>query len=104
MHLLGTSCAPTPSIVPLAKNSASCFPGGMLVQALDVQDLQFAKLSPFDGTMAYAQNKRQQVVMTEKWAEKYKDVYFASMHPGEFPGYEMEQLMSLNINNYNATQ
>lgn len=35
--------------------------GGMLVQKLDVSDLQFEKMSPFDGTMAYAQNKRQQV-------------------------------------------
>jgi hypothetical protein len=31
--------------------------------------IQFEKLSPFDGTMAYAQNKRQQVVMTEQWAK-----------------------------------
>ena len=54
----------------------------MLVQKLDVKDLQFEKMNPFDGTMAYAQNKRQQVVMTEKWAEKYKEIFFSSMHPG----------------------
>ena len=36
--------------------------GGMLTQKLDVDDLQFAKMKPFDGTMAYAQNKRQQVL------------------------------------------
>lgn len=30
--------------------------GGMLVQKLNVEDLQFEKDS-FDGTMAYAQNK-----------------------------------------------
>ena len=52
------------------------------MQKLDVKDLQFEKMSPFDGTMAYAQNKRQQVVMTEKWAEKYKEIFFSSMHPG----------------------
>ena len=54
----------------------------MLVQALDTKDLQFEKMDPFDGTMAYAQNKRQQVVMTQKWAEKFEGIYFASMHPG----------------------
>ena len=52
------------------------------MQKLDVKDLQFERMNPFDGTMAYAQNKRQQVVMTEKWAEKYKEIFFSSMHPG----------------------
>ena len=52
------------------------------MQKLDVKDLQFEKMNPFDGTMAYAQNKRQQVVMIEKWAEKYKEIFFSSMHPG----------------------
>jgi len=56
--------------------------GGMLVQKLDVDDLQFEKLSPFDGTMAYAQNKRQQVVMTEEWAREHAGVHFSVMHPG----------------------
>lgn len=36
--------------------------GGMLVQKLDTSDLQFENMNPFDGTMAYAQNKRQQVM------------------------------------------
>ena len=49
---------------------------------LDTKDLQFEHLNPFDGTTAYAQNKRQQVVMTERWAEQYPNVFFASMHPG----------------------
>ncbi|CAG2069075.1 unnamed protein product, partial [Timema podura] len=35
--------------------------GGMLVQKLNAEDLQFEKMAPFDGTMAYSQNKRQQV-------------------------------------------
>jgi dehydrogenase/reductase SDR family protein 12 len=30
----------------------------------------------------YAKNKRQQVVLCEKLAEAYPDVFFASMHPG----------------------
>merc|ERR1712209_123798 len=40
--------------------------GGMLVQKLNVDDLQFQKMSKYDGTMAYAQNKRQQVKMKDK--------------------------------------
>ena len=45
--------------------------GGMLVQKLNPNDLQFENLKPFDGTMAYAQNKRQQIVMTEQYAQVY---------------------------------
>lgn len=56
--------------------------GGMLTQKLDIKDLQFEKMQPFDGTMAYAQNKRQQVVMTEEYARRYPKVHFSSMHPG----------------------
>ncbi|XP_060073048.1 dehydrogenase/reductase SDR family member 12-like [Ylistrum balloti] len=56
--------------------------GGMLVQKLNGSDLQFEKMNPFDGTMAYAQNKRQQVVMTEQYAKKYPDIHFSCMHPG----------------------
>ncbi|XP_027001183.1 dehydrogenase/reductase SDR family member 12 isoform X1 [Tachysurus fulvidraco] len=55
--------------------------GGMLVQKLNVDDLQFEK-GTFDGTMAYAQNKRQQVIMTELWAQQHKEIHFSSMHPG----------------------
>ncbi|XP_056416334.1 dehydrogenase/reductase SDR family member 12 isoform X2 [Hyla sarda] len=55
--------------------------GGMLVQKLDVLDLQF-ETSTFDGTMAYAQNKRQQVILTEQWAKEYPKVHFSVMHPG----------------------
>ncbi|XP_076013396.1 dehydrogenase/reductase SDR family member 12 [Genypterus blacodes] len=55
--------------------------GGMLTQKLNVDDLQFEK-GTFDGTMAYAQNKRQQVILTERWASQHKEVHFSSMHPG----------------------
>ncbi|XP_053564355.1 dehydrogenase/reductase SDR family member 12 [Bombina bombina] len=55
--------------------------GGMLVQKLDVSDLQFEK-GTFDGTMAYAQNKRQQIVLTEQWAKSYPKIHFSVMHPG----------------------
>ncbi|KAL3371389.1 hypothetical protein AABB24_008100 [Solanum stoloniferum] len=52
-------------------------------------DLQFSG-DTFDGVVQYARNKRIQIALTEKWAEKYKDkgVGFYSMHPGwaETPG------------------
>lgn len=56
--------------------------GGMLIQKLDVSDLQFENLKPFEGTMAYAQNKRQQVVMTEHLARQNPNIHFSVMHPG----------------------
>ncbi|XP_072253862.1 dehydrogenase/reductase SDR family member 12 [Leuresthes tenuis] len=55
--------------------------GGMLTQKLDVDNLQFEK-GAFDGTMAYAQNKRQQVILTERWGSQHKEIHFSSMHPG----------------------
>uniref|UniRef100_A0A8C7NSZ5 Dehydrogenase/reductase (SDR family) member 12 n=1 Tax=Oncorhynchus mykiss TaxID=8022 RepID=A0A8C7NSZ5_ONCMY len=55
--------------------------GGMLVQKMKVDDLQSEK-GTFDGTMAYAQNKRQQVILTERWASQHKEIHFSSMHPG----------------------
>ncbi|KAM6978251.1 dehydrogenase/reductase SDR family member 12 [Tautogolabrus adspersus] len=55
--------------------------GGMLTQKLNADDLQFEK-GTFDGTMAYAQNKRQQVILTERWAAEHKKIHFSSMHPG----------------------
>uniref|UniRef100_A0A8C3LB71 Dehydrogenase/reductase SDR family member 12 n=1 Tax=Chrysolophus pictus TaxID=9089 RepID=A0A8C3LB71_CHRPC len=55
--------------------------GGMLVQKLDISDLQSGS-GMFDGTMVYAQNKRQQVVLTEQWAKTHRSVHFSVMHPG----------------------
>ncbi|CAB1328772.1 unnamed protein product [Coregonus sp. 'balchen'] len=55
--------------------------GGMLVQKMKVDDLQ-SERGTFDGTMAYAQNKRQQVILTERWASQHKEIHFSSMHPG----------------------
>ncbi|XP_063553694.1 dehydrogenase/reductase SDR family member 12 isoform X2 [Gorilla gorilla gorilla] len=55
--------------------------GGMLVQKLNTNDLQ-SERTPFDGTMVYAQNKRQQVVLTEQWAQGHPAIHFSSMHPG----------------------
>ncbi|XP_054471208.1 dehydrogenase/reductase SDR family member 12 [Anoplopoma fimbria] len=55
--------------------------GGMLTQKLNMDDLQFEK-GTFDGTAAYAQNKRQQVILTGRWAAQHKEIHFSSMHPG----------------------
>ena len=86
-NTLGTHLL-TEGLAPLLRKSEDArvvvvSSGGMLTQKLDVGDLQSERMSPFDGTMVYAQNKRQQVVMTRKYAERYKDVFFVSMHPGE---------------------
>ncbi|KAK7466554.1 hypothetical protein BaRGS_00037338 [Batillaria attramentaria] len=56
--------------------------GGMLVQKLDLKDIQFEGMRTFDGTMAYAQTKRQQVVMTEQYAKRWPNIHFSCMHPG----------------------
>ncbi|KAI8854700.1 hypothetical protein BC829DRAFT_159280 [Chytridium lagenaria] len=55
--------------------------GGMFNKKLDASDLQFEK-GKFDGVLAYAQTKRQQVELTEKWAKDFPTVRFYSMHPG----------------------
>jgi dehydrogenase/reductase SDR family protein 12 len=72
----------------------------MLTHKLDPTDLNHEKMSKFDGTMVYAQNKRQQVitfiknlmhllrsfflkvVLSEIYARNHPNVYFATMHPG----------------------
>ncbi|XP_068234906.1 dehydrogenase/reductase SDR family member 12-like [Palaemon carinicauda] len=77
----------TRSLLPLLKKSEKArvvivTSGGMLVQKLNTDDLQFEKMNPFDGTMAYAQNKRQQVVMTERLAVQHPEIHFSCMHPG----------------------
>ena len=57
--------------------------GGMYTQALDL-DLLEAPLPPFDGTRAYANAKRAQVVLNERWAQHpaASGVTFQAMHPG----------------------
>ncbi|XP_020319193.1 dehydrogenase/reductase SDR family member 12 [Oncorhynchus kisutch] len=76
----------TQSLIPLLQKSRdprviTVTSGGMLVQKLQPDDLQSAKGS-FDGTMVYAQNKRQQVVLTEQWAKHHPAIHFSVMHPG----------------------
>ncbi|XP_071519029.1 dehydrogenase/reductase SDR family member 12-like isoform X2 [Panulirus ornatus] len=77
----------TSNLLPLLKKSEKprvlmVTSGGMLVQRLKADDLQCEKMNPFDGTMVYSQNKRQQVVMTEQYAKQHPEVHFSCMHPG----------------------
>jgi dehydrogenase/reductase SDR family member 12 len=53
----------------------------MYTQKLDISDYNFEK-KKYDGVMNYAQNKRQQVILTEIYAKKYNNISFYSMHPG----------------------
>ncbi|CAL1579745.1 unnamed protein product [Knipowitschia caucasica] len=55
--------------------------GAMLAQKLKVYDLQSEK-SDFDGVLVYAQNMRQQVVLTKQWAKANPIIHFSVMHPG----------------------
>ncbi|XP_030608001.1 dehydrogenase/reductase SDR family member 12-like [Archocentrus centrarchus] len=76
----------TQTLIPLIQKSRdprviTVSSGGMLVQKLKVDDLQSEKCY-FDGIMVYAQNKRQQVVLTEQWAKANPVIHFSVMHPG----------------------
>ncbi|XP_002660947.4 dehydrogenase/reductase SDR family member 12 [Danio rerio] len=76
----------TKCLIPLLEKSRdprviTVSSGGMLVQKLNPDDLQTER-AQFDATMVYAQNKRQQVVMTEFWAKAYPKIHFSVMHPG----------------------
>jgi dehydrogenase/reductase SDR family member 12 len=57
--------------------------GGMYTRRLDVDDLQ-SRNGEFDGRVAYAETKRAQVVLAERWAEEFAGtrVVVHSMHPG----------------------
>ena len=55
----------------------------MLVAKLDADSLTtLGCIQPYDGALAFAQTKRQQVTMVQEYAKKYREVYFACMHPG----------------------
>jgi dehydrogenase/reductase SDR family protein 12 len=55
--------------------------GGALNAKLDTDDLQSSK-GKFDGMLAYAQHKRQQIELTDYWAARHHNIRFYSMHPG----------------------
>ncbi len=65
--------------------------GGMYTQRLGLPKLQ-GEVDDFDGVVAYAQTKRANVILAERWAEldETRGVAFHSMHPGwaDTPGVE----------------
>lgn len=65
--------------------------GGMYLSGLEADDLEY-KQGNFDGSRAYARNKRALMVLTEQWAETLKGsgVVVNAMHPGwaDTPGVE----------------
>ncbi|XP_062873056.1 DHRS-12_like_SDR_c-like domain-containing protein [Trichomycterus rosablanca] len=74
------------SLIPMLEKSPdprviTVTSGGMLVQKLRTGNLQ-SERGRYDGTMVYAQNKRQQVVMTEQFAKANTNIHFSVMHPG----------------------
>jgi dehydrogenase/reductase SDR family protein 12 len=65
--------------------------GGMYTQRVDVDDLQ-APARGYDGPRVYARTKREQVILSELWAERLagEGVVVHAMHPGwaQTPGVE----------------
>ncbi len=55
--------------------------GGMYLQKLNLPALQ-GHGGTFDGTAAYAQTKRAEVVLNHLWAEREPAISFTAMHPG----------------------
>ncbi len=55
--------------------------GGMYSVKLNLAVLRGEGMK-FDGVTAYAQTKRAQVILNERWATKEPGVTFAAMHPG----------------------
>ncbi|NXL94213.1 DHR12 reductase, partial [Alectura lathami] len=75
----------TTALLPLLEKEADAreitvSSGATLVQKLNISDLQSGS-GTFDGTMVYAQNKRQQNVLTEQWAKTRRNIHFSVMHP-----------------------
>lgn len=56
---------------------------GMYNVKLDPDDFNSTNMRNFSGDLVYAQNKRQQVVMIERFAERFPSIFFASWHPGK---------------------
>ncbi|KAL7675278.1 hypothetical protein ACOME3_001541 [Neoechinorhynchus agilis] len=76
----------TTKLLPLLKKSKdprviTVSSGGMYTEKLNVDDFN-SHNSTYNSTKVYAQNKRQQVVMTERFAGQHPSVFFATMHPG----------------------
>ena len=89
LNTLGTFCL-TEALIPLLKKSpdarvVTVSSGGMYNTSISTQDLE-SQNGRYDGTSAYAQQKRAQVELTNYWAKMYpvasSNISFYSMHPG----------------------
>lgn len=89
LNTLGTFCL-TEALIPLLKKSpdariVTVSSGGMYNTSISTQDLE-SQIGKYDGTSAYAQQKRSQVELTNYWAKMYpvasSNISFYSMHPG----------------------
>lgn len=88
LNTLGTFSL-TESLIPLLKKSqdarvVTVSSGGMYNASISTLDLESQK--HYDGTLAYAQQKRAQVELSNYWAKMYPlstcNISFYSMHPG----------------------
>lgn len=84
-NTVGTYCL-TEELIPLLQKSdkprvITVSSGGMYLQRLTPTPL-IQVLEPFDGEQSYAQQKRQQVVLTDEWGKQHSSIHFSSMHPG----------------------
>ncbi len=57
--------------------------GGMYTKRLSLEDLDWSR-RPYDGVVAYAQTKRMQVVLADRWARELGEAHVSvyAMHPG----------------------
>ena len=63
----------------------------MYNKGLDADDLEHERMASYNGVMTYAQDKRRQVELVNRWAQeqtaKYgagkEKILFYSMHPGK---------------------
>lgn len=94
--LLLSPCILTERLHPLLKKAKSArvvnvLSGGMYTQKIAVDDLQNQRGS-YSGSVAYARAKRGLMILTEEWAERWRNDGIAvnAMHPGwaDTPGVE----------------
>jgi len=80
-HLMTQLCLP---LLRESKDPRVIFvsSGGMYRVGLNMKTLTEVTPATYDGTEAYCQCKRAQVIMAEKMAEKIQGVSFYSCHPG----------------------
>jgi NAD(P)-dependent dehydrogenase (short-subunit alcohol dehydrogenase family) len=78
----------TTGLLPLLEKSAPSrvimvSSGGMYSEKIHAYDLEYRQ-GTYTGTSAYARTKRGQVILTEEWAQAWKDtaIVVNSMHPG----------------------